>query len=88
MVARIGGEEFGILLPAQTLDTAIARLDSVREAFHEKTDWEISRSTGLVTFSAGLTRFEAGDTIKTLMKRADLLLYEAKNAGRDRIHNG
>ncbi|MDR6181618.1 ligand-binding sensor domain-containing diguanylate cyclase [Asaia bogorensis] len=88
MVARIGGEEFGILLPAQTLETAIARLDGVREAFHEKTDWEISRSTGLVTFSAGLTRFEAGDTIKTLMKRADLLLYEAKNAGRDRIHNG
>ncbi len=88
MVARIGGEEFGILLPAQTLDMAATRLESVRDAFHEKTDWEISRSTGLVTFSAGLTRFEPADTIKTLMRRADLLLYGAKHAGRDRTHAG
>ncbi|GBQ87464.1 diguanylate cyclase [Asaia krungthepensis NRIC 0535] len=86
MVARIGGEEFGVLLPAQSLQAAQARLESLREDFHGKSEWEIPALEGGVTFSAGLTRFEPGDTVKSLLKRADKLLYGAKHAGRDRIH--
>ncbi|WP_222547060.1 ligand-binding sensor domain-containing diguanylate cyclase [Asaia lannensis] len=86
MVARIGGEEFAILLPAKTLDLARRRLELLREAFHGKADWDLSPPSKIVTFSAGLARCERGDTVKTLMRRADMLLYEAKKAGRDRIN--
>ena len=38
-----------------------------------------------LTFSMGATQFAEGDSIKTMVDRADKLLYEAKENGRDRL---
>ena len=38
-----------------------------------------------LTFSAGLTAWRAGDTVRTVLERADRALYRAKDEGRDRV---
>lgn len=86
MVARIGGEEFAILLPAQNYDMARQRLEALQAMFREKTDWDLLPPSYVVTFSAGFGQCKPGDTVKTVMRRADLRLYAAKRDGRDRIN--
>ena len=82
-VARIGGEEFVVLFPATTLDTALILAQRLRAAladagFHFKGD------PIAVTLSCGLTEFREGDTPEQVYERADKALYEAKRAGRNR----
>jgi diguanylate cyclase len=45
---------------------------------------ETGEPVGEITFSAGITALRPGDTQETLFARADSLLYQAKNEGRDR----
>ncbi len=82
--ARLGGEEFAILLsdtPADEAERACAR---IREMFHARSDW--GGVAGLrVTFSAGVAELREDESASSLMQRADLALYQAKSAGRDRI---
>lgn len=82
VVARYGGEEFLLALPDTDLDAAQILLGRILEGFrtHPMAGWPHP-----VTFSAGLTGLTAEDTVKSLFHRADLLLYEAKNGGRNRI---
>ncbi|PPU78784.1 GGDEF domain-containing protein [Xanthomonas cucurbitae] len=82
--ARLGGEEFALLLADTTLDDAQASCLRIRALFHARHDW--GGVDGLrVTFSAGLAQLREDDTASSLMQRADHALYEAKSAGRDRI---
>jgi diguanylate cyclase len=87
LVARHGGEEFGVLLRAVTLAEAADVLDRARAEVAAKRfrDRETGIALGMVTFSAGLTAIHAGDTAETAFARADRLLYNAKEAGRNRI---
>lgn len=82
--ARLGGEEFAILLsdtPADEAERACAR---IREMFHARSDW--GGVAGLrVTFSAGVAELREDESASSLMQRADLALYQAKSAGRDCI---
>lgn len=39
-----------------------------------------------MTVSAGIARWQPGDTLKSLFRRADQALYRAKSAGRNRVH--
>jgi diguanylate cyclase (GGDEF)-like protein len=81
---RIGGEEFGIVLPATWLDQGMIAMMRLRKAVAEY-DWE-SVVPGLrVTFSVGITTNAPGDTTETIGKRADDALYKAKQEGRDQI---
>ena len=79
--ARWGGEEFVVLFPSTELDEAVVAVENflatIRK-FH-------FRDVGEVTFSAGVTKLETGDTAESFMHRADLLLYDAKNKGRNRV---
>ncbi|MCE0731770.1 diguanylate cyclase [Halomonas sp. G15] len=80
LAARIGGEEFGLLMPGTDGSAARCALERLRRAV------EARPLEGLaITLSIGVTQYRAGDTRETLMQRADDALYAAKHAGRNRI---
>ncbi|TDB01973.1 GGDEF domain-containing protein [Halomonas marinisediminis] len=80
LAARIGGEEFGLLMPAASLEAATCALERLRQAVEARPLEELA-----ITLSIGVTQYRAGDTRETLMQRADDALYAAKRAGRNRI---
>jgi diguanylate cyclase (GGDEF)-like protein len=73
-LARIGGEEFALLLPKCTPADAVMVVDRLRE-----------RVPYAQTCSAGMVIQESGESSENLMKRVDTALYTAKSAGRDRV---
>jgi diguanylate cyclase len=82
-LARIGGEEFVLLLPM----TPLAFAQSVAEKLRRAIETAVFRHHGVdvpVTISCGLTEFRAGDTPSAVYERADRALYEAKAQGRNR----
>lgn len=82
LASRIGGEEFAVVLPATTKDTAAEIADRLRVAIAGTDD----RHLPPVTVSLGVATFpEDADTINLLMKRADDAMYEAKRLGRDAV---
>jgi len=87
ILARIGGEEFSILLPETSLKAAREVAERIRHGQSKMIltgDWtgEIS-----VTLSIGIAIFEASDNkFERLFSRADKALYLAKNAGRNNVH--
>ena len=83
MVARLGGEEFAILFEGLKPAEAGAILDQARAdlAARDFRVRETDAPLGQITFSAGVARC-AGEVP---LKRADNLLYEAKDAGRNKV---
>jgi len=81
LVGRIGGEEFLVLFPGTSTLTAVTIIGRLRES-----KVSIPPSTGLpsFTFSAGIAEAEPGETLASMMKRADMALYRAKTNGRNR----
>ena len=88
-VARLGGDEFVLLVEGLAADAneaaALAKKlgDKLRQAFEppcrvEGQDYHCKLSIGVCLFTTQ-------DTVEDLFKRADLALYQAKNAGRDRL---
>lgn len=85
LLARIGGEEFAVAIrdrdPAQVLQC----LDAMRERFRTQ-PFRLGGESIPVTYSAGVASAGPEDRHPTdLLRRADLRLYEAKDAGRDRV---
>lgn len=80
VVARMGGEEFTVLLPGADIDDAEVFSERIRRAFAERDP----AGTPCVHFSAGVAASEAPASIETLLQRSDSALYEAKRSGRDR----
>jgi diguanylate cyclase (GGDEF)-like protein len=82
---RWGGEEFLVVLPDTTLDTALAGLERLRVAALQIQ--LPSSADGLrVSFSAGVATNELGaKTLDDVVADADAALYEAKNHGRDLV---
>jgi diguanylate cyclase (GGDEF)-like protein len=87
IVGRIGGEEFALLLPEATLDSAIAAGERFRRAVAKcivATDGGAVPIT--ITISIGVSVVRDGvEGIAQLMKQADVALYEAKRTGRNRV---
>jgi len=84
IVGRVGGEEFGLILPATTAQDALRVLDDLRERFarlsHHGPQGEFR-----VELSAGVAELRAEEDAITLETRADSALYAAKRAGRNRV---
>ena len=82
-LARFGGEEFVVLLPATALaeaQQALTRLQrSLSAALFMHENVEV-----FVTFSAGVTEWRPGETLEAALERADEALYEAKRTGKNR----
>lgn len=83
-VARFGGEEFVVLFPETEPADARSVVDKLREHVG-KLPFHFRGEPVTVTFSAGLAGFVAGDTEESVFDRADRALYQAKDAGRDRV---
>lgn len=83
IVARLGGDEFSILLPSiGSKENAIAITKDILKVMQEK--WHLNDNVLKVTTSMGIAMAPSeGATRHTVMKNADLALYEAKNAGRN-----
>lgn len=86
-VSRYGGEEFAIILPDITIETARALLEDVKDgiAAARLVTSKTNKSIGAVTASFGVSTRIEGDNVETLFERADKQLYEAKSAGRNQV---
>ena len=82
LVGRYGGEEFVILCPDTNLEQAVRRAERLRATLRKAKIGGIDRLR--VTASFGVSQAEPGDTVESVVKRADKALYKAKEEGRDR----
>ena len=81
VVARWGGEEFLIVLPGMTGDTAFRKIESVREQFVDK--FEEDNPLNLITMSFGVTECQPGSVFKDSLRVADHAMYASKEKGRN-----
>ncbi len=84
ITARIGGEEFAILLPGVEITDAIRIADRLRTLIENRTiryeDHNIH-----ITASFGVTEAKSGDTVNSIIERADKALYIAKRNGKNKV---
>jgi two-component system cell cycle response regulator len=85
LLSRFGGEEFVVVFWDCTMEEGWRRLDAMRRAFgalpFEVRPGDVRR----FSFSGGMAAYPAYQTENALFVRADAMLYEAKQDGRDRI---
>jgi diguanylate cyclase (GGDEF)-like protein len=85
-VARLGGEEFAVLLPGRSARSALAMAERLRatvENLHLAEGEELVR----FTVSVGLSTLRRGElNPEAMMRRADRALYQAKRDGRNRVN--
>ena len=84
---RLGGEEFGILLPECGLDSGIERAESIRRAIAALSDLEEPGIPVTGSFGVAFTG-ECGYDLRQLLVDADQALYRAKRAGRNCVVAG
>jgi diguanylate cyclase (GGDEF)-like protein/PAS domain S-box-containing protein len=81
LIARVGGEEFAMLLPDADVGEALRAAERIRRAI-AATDFPV---VGRMTVSAGVCDMSEADDAATLYRLADGALYWAKHRGRDRV---
>lgn len=85
-LARIGGEEFAIILPARFPKDAIRLFKQLRMAI-EAMQLPYQEEVICFTVSIGVAAAQTSDhDAEAVLKRADKALYQAKQAGRNRVH--
>ena len=83
LVARLGGEEFLLVLVNADMHTAMPVIESLREA---TTSLRFDSASELrISVSMGAAEFSAGESLDHLLARADDALYTAKESGRNRV---
>ncbi len=80
LVGRYGGEEFVVLCPGTELEQGVKRAERVRLALSRTRLAELDRP---LTASFGVTQAEPGDSVESVLRRADKALYAAKHDGRN-----
>lgn len=84
---RYGGEEFLLILP-DTPGTAAERLLDRLRMIVADLDWSTISPGMIVTLSAGVVTMRPDETADSILARADIALYQAKDSGRNRIKRG
>jgi len=86
-IYRYGGEEFLLMLPAQDAVAAAVALERLRATVQEQGITHSGSPTGVLTISAGISTYVSGSGMHSegLLRQADLALYQAKMAGRNRV---
>ncbi|MHB1188852.1 GGDEF domain-containing protein [Thiobacillus sp.] len=83
-IARMGGEEFLILLPDTPLDEAAKIITRLQRSLTKKYFLDNNEKV-LITFSAGVAERIAGESQEASIGRADGAMYEAKHSGKNRV---
>jgi diguanylate cyclase len=85
--ARYGGEEFVVLLPTTPLNNACIVAEQIRKNMSKKILKVIKtgESLGNITVSLGVSEINSGDTMDSVIERADKALYLAKESGRNNV---
>ena len=81
IIARWGGEEFVVIMYNTDLDHALLGAEKLRRAIEDKH----IRDVGYITCSFGVTEYIKGDSVQSIVLRADSLMYEAKKQGKNRV---
>ncbi len=84
VLARFGGDEFGILLPHSNMKTARNTVEKIKQLLEremKKNNWAVSFSIGMVTLEKPV------DNIRELIKIADDIMYSVKKSGKSRIEH-
>lgn len=84
-VGRIGGEEFGFLLPETDDEGAYRVLERLRLAVKHYRFFVFENFYLNVTISLGYVRFGQTQTLEQVIKCADIALYKSKNSGKDTL---
>jgi diguanylate cyclase (GGDEF)-like protein len=84
LLARLGGEEFAVLLPGLDEATARSRLEAMRREI-AATPLSMDGLTVPQTVSVGVTADAGGKSVQELHREADMALYLAKKCGRDQV---
>lgn len=85
MLARIGGEEFAVILPDTGADSALMIAQRMRAAI-ANADWSAAALPGMaLTISLGAATLLPGEAAHSLLARADQAMYAAKSQGRNRV---
>ena len=79
---RIGGEEFALFLPNTRLDETLNYAEAIRRKFESRRFRQRDADLSF-TASFGVAEYRAGDSVNTLMARADAALYASKAKGRN-----
>lgn len=82
LLARIGGEEFAVVLPVTNASEAVVPAERLRQAVASR-KFEIQGQNLAVTISAGSTSVQPNDDVASVIRRADAALYAAKASGRN-----
>ena len=84
VVARIGGEEFAVLLPKTSLPEAVEVAQRMRQALADS-PYQLDERPLNITISIGVTRVDPTLPMAAAYKSADTALYQAKHDGRNRV---
>ena len=86
-LARVGGEEFGVLLHDTPLAGAVSLAERIREnvAKLKLRRKDTGEALSQVTVSIGIAAYHHGESITSFVSRCDYGLYRAKHAGRNRL---
>ena len=84
LVARIGGEEFALILPGLSQEQGLEFCERLRICV-ERHHWRHVQADLNVTLSIGLTQWDGNAEVPELLQAADIQLYRAKRAGRNQV---
>lgn len=83
-VARIGGEEFAIIMPSHTIDHAVVRAEEALAKIRREVYIHGSQELRF-TVSMGIAQLQENESQDSWLKRADTALYESKHTGRNKL---
>ncbi|MCI0592390.1 PAS domain S-box-containing protein/diguanylate cyclase (GGDEF)-like protein [Chromohalobacter marismortui] len=83
--ARVGGEEFVVMINNSSLDVARSVMERVRSKVESMPVPIEGVPTLFITISSGVTQWQSTDTYPNVFKRADEALYRAKHGGRNQV---
>jgi diguanylate cyclase len=85
--ARYGGEEFAMIFPRECAADVLQTLEDIREEISSRSLKRRSTNDdlGAITVSAGLAEMATGESMESLIGRADDALYASKRTGRNKV---
>jgi diguanylate cyclase len=84
LLARIGGEEFCVLLPATAAEDAVLAVERCLRMLAAN-PFRFEEDSRILTFSGGAAGWRSRESLDELIKRADETMYAAKRAGKNRV---